>query len=387
MGPQHITTLLDALRTNSFVKHFLLGNNLIGPRGADALATFLQDHPDKIETWYLAGCCLDAPSFATFVSAIIPSTTCHSIWLKRNPLTAAAAPDIARLIIGARALRVLDLEQTQLGDAGAAKLFGLLADHLTSSTDASLALEMIYLNANGISHTACASLGRFLAAPNCNLQGLYLASNAIGDAGALALAPGLAQNKTLRRLVMRSVGLKTAGATAIFTAVAGHPSLETLDVAHAYTTPDLDVRYNYITDDAAPAIEDLLARCRTLRAFSLGITAMSAGALDALKPLLCSSGLYYYTGSSIHVRRMSKADEVRATLEANIQAQYGNDMTYGQFVEGPLRFLNSGEYVRYIDSVYRNRDAGKAKRGEMVLEKKWKEGDETLDIVWGAGDR
>ncbi|KZP10248.1 hypothetical protein FIBSPDRAFT_872824 [Athelia psychrophila] len=212
VGPQHITTLLNALRTNSFVKHFLLGNNLIGPRGAQALAAFLRDYPDKIETWYLAGCCLDAPAFGVFVSAVIPSTTCHSIWLKRNPLTAASAPDLARLIIGARALR-------------------------------------------------------------------------------------------------------------------------------------------------------------------------------ALRPPIRASGLCYYTGTSIHGPRQGgqggRADGVRAALEANIRAGYGNDVTYGQFVEGPLRFLNSGEYVRYIDSVYRNRDAGKAKRGEMVLEKQWKEGDGTLEMVWG----
>ncbi|KZP14907.1 hypothetical protein FIBSPDRAFT_959345 [Athelia psychrophila] len=245
VGPQHITTLLNALRTNSFVKHFLLGNNLIGPRGAQALAAFLRDYPDKIETWYLAGCCLDAPAFGVFVSA-------------------------------------------------------------------------------------------------------------------------------------------TAGAAAIFAALAGHPALEYLDVAHAYTTPDLGVRYNYIADGAAPAIGDFVTRCRTLRALCLGVTALSAGALEALRPPIRVSGLCYYTGTSIHgPRQGGKADGVRAALEANIRALYGGEVTYAQFVEGPLRFLNSGEYVRYIDSVYRNRDAGKAKRGEMVLEKQWKEGDGTLEMVWG----
>jgi len=37
--------------------------------------------------------------------------------------------------------------------------------------------------------------------------------------------------------------------------------------------------------------------------------------------------------------------------------------------------------VRFIDSVYRNRDAGKARRGLMRLDKVWMDGDDTLDMV------
>lgn len=385
VGPQHITTLLTALRTNPFVKHFLLGNNLIGPRGVQALADFLRDHPDKIETWYLAGCCIDAPSFAIFVDHIVKSTVCHSIWLKRNALTADAAADAARMIIQMRSLKTLDLEQTQFGDAGAARMFELLAAHLAPE-GASLSLETLYLNADGISHQGCAALAKFLASPNCTLSDLYIACNPIGDRGACALATGLAANKSLYRLVLKSVGLNTAGATAIFTALQNHPKLLALDVAHAYTTEDLGVRYNYIEDGATASLIAMLTRLRTLRSFSLGVTAMSSASLDSIKPALRASGLFYFTGSSIHrkphtTRALVKSDGVQDALRANVQAHYGAEMRYAQFLEGPLRFLHSGEHVRYIDSVYRNRDAGKAKRGEMVLEKKWGEGDLTLHHV------
>lgn len=183
VGPQHITTLLNALRTNSFVKHFLLGNNLIGPRGALALADFIKGFPNKIETWYLAGCCIDAPSFKLFVDQIVKSDACRFIWLKRNPLKAESADDVARMIIRMKSLETLDIEQTQFGDASVARLFELLTEH-SASNERPLSLQTICLNADGVSTKGCEALAKYLALPNCSLRNLYIASNPIGDKGA-----------------------------------------------------------------------------------------------------------------------------------------------------------------------------------------------------------
>jgi hypothetical protein len=51
-----------------------------------------------------------------------------------------------------------------------------------------------------------------------------------------------------------------------------------------------------------------------------------------------------------------------------------------------MRLLINGEHVRYIHSVYRSRDKRKARRGEMVLQKKWDERDNTLMEVQRATD-
>ena len=379
VGPEHIVTLLTALRTNPFVKHFLLGNNLIGPNGALALASYLKDFPNRIETWYLAGCCIDAPSFKLFVDHVVRSSVCHSIWLKRNRLTSAAADDMAKMIIRMKALRVLDIEQTEFGDKGAERLFTLL--HKDLSTDPQT-LETLYLNADGIGQNACLALSDYLSHPNCNLKNLYVGCNPIGDKGALALAPGLAKNTSLQRLMLKSIGVKTAGAQAIFTALRDHPKLFTLDVGHAYTTRDLrGARYNFIQDGALKSLKEMLENLRTLRCFNLGISAMSHSALDELKPIVRESNLIYYRASSIYRTAVKSADGTRARLEENMRALYGKDVSYSQFLQGPFRFLISEEDVRYIDSVYRNRDAQKAKRGEMELKKKWDDGDETLAQV------
>jgi hypothetical protein len=46
--------------------------------------------------------------------------------------------------------------------------------------------------------------------------------------------------------------------------------------------------------------------------------------------------------------------------------------------------VNDKESIRKIDSVYRNRDAGLARRGLKKLDKWWNEDDETLEKVMGA---
>jgi hypothetical protein len=155
-------------------------------------------------------------------------------------------------------------------------------------------------------------------------------------------------------------------------------------MSHSYTTPDLNARYNYIEDGASVSIISMITNLRTLRYLCLGYTAMSAKSLDDLKPAIRSSNLLFYQATSLHASHNKEMKEIRETLEANIKAYYGEDMTYSKFLDGNLRFLRSPPDVRYIDSVYRNRDAAKAKRKEMILEKWWPEGDGTLMEVQNA---
>lgn len=74
------------LEKNTFIRHFLLGNNMIGPVGARMIAEFVHKHPNNIETWYLAGNCIDLAGFERLVPAWATSTAITNIWLKRNPL-------------------------------------------------------------------------------------------------------------------------------------------------------------------------------------------------------------------------------------------------------------------------------------------------------------
>lgn len=77
--------------------------------------------------------------------------------------------------------------------------------------------------------------------------------------------------------------------------------------------------------------------------------------------------------------------EAHAVILKNVQSVYGADCTYDEFMNEHRRWLvNDKTDVRKIDSVYRNRDAGLARRGVKKLEKSWDEDDQTLKEVMGA---
>jgi hypothetical protein len=413
VGPDHIGNLMHSLGTNEFVRHFLLGNNIIGPVGAEAIARFVRNHPDRMETWYLAGNCIDGPSLEILVDAMVTSPAVTNIWLKRNPLGPGAAHDLFRLVIGAPNLRTLDVDQAELGNIGVAKLFQALAAWTPGPgvelAGGKLPLRNVYLNGNGIGAEAAAAIGSFLTSPHCGVTSLYMSSNPLGNKGIQALATALPQAPQLTRLSLQSVGVSTQGAVALCEGLAGHPGLRMLDIGQAFATEDLGQAYNYIDDDAVPAISNMLRSAKSLEYLSLGHCPITPPGLVAVSTaVLESPSLLYYMGSSVvsdpnrrpatfqPSREQPMADDgsrlrpeiladqaVRAHLEHNVRARYGDDgMTYARFLDDEKRWLiNDRQDVRKIDSVYRNRDAGKARRGLMTLVKTWDEGDGTLERV------
>ncbi|KAF6796524.1 leucine rich repeat protein [Colletotrichum sojae] len=412
VGPDHIGNLMESLRPNPFIRHFLLGNNIIGPVGAREIARFIQDLPDRMNTWYLAGNCIDAPSFNILVDAIITSDAVTNIWLKRNPLGPTAAADVYRLVTETKSLRTLDLDQTELGDAGIADLFTRLAAY-SEPTGRKLPLRNLYLNGNGISTTAASAVAGFLASPACGVTSLYMSCNPIGDEGMKALAEGVRKAPQLTRLSLQSAGLNTAGAIAICEAVTSHSGLRVLDLGQAYATLDLGQAWNYIEDDAAPSLCGLLSTNQTLEYLNLGHCPVTPPVLREIDAAVLKSSLLYYNAESIlpdptiktprfnpsadatmpelhSMAAPSKAEKAAETavddhLEANVKAKYGPEMTYSQFLEEEKRWIvNDKTDVRKIDSVYRNRDAGAARRKLKVLVKDWDDNDDTLERVMNA---
>ncbi|KAK7425276.1 hypothetical protein QQZ08_008297 [Neonectria magnoliae] len=410
VGPDHIGKLMDSLRPNTFVRHFLLGNNIIGPVGAREVASFIEDLPDRMDTWYLAGNCIDGPSLRILVDAMVQSEAVTNIWLKRNPLGASASEDVFRLITGAKNLRTLDLDQSELGDRGIADLFSRLAAHQMRD-GTKLPLQHIYLNGNGISSKGARAIGTFLTSPHCGLTSIYMSSNPLGDEGVEALAAAVLEAPYLTRLFLQSVGVSTKGTIALCKAVTGHPSLVSFDLGQSYTTYDLGQAYNYIEDEAVPTISELITTKSRLAYLNFGHCPITPPGIRALnEAVLQSPTLVYYAAVSIlpdptlvpatfrpsvdtalidpRNRTKSQVDldrAVREHLDVNVRARYGEDMSHTRFMEEERRWLVSDRSdVRKIDSVYRNRDAGLARRRLLTLVKNWEDGDETLDRVMNA---
>ncbi|MCJ1401341.1 hypothetical protein MMC11_004553 [Xylographa trunciseda] len=313
VGPRHIKDLMQSLDQNELVKHFVVGNNLMGRAGANSIAEFVRAHPNRMETWYVAGNCLDAHDLRVLALAWAQSPVITNIWLKRNPLGPDALPALREIVNHVKKLRTLDLDQTELGDATVCKLFNFLDEKAThADRDGKLALQNIYLNATGISASACAAISHHLGHPNCSLESLYLSNNPIGSTGLLALCTGtgdgprLAQNRTLVRLCLTSCGLSSSSVTPLLRALTGHPTLSYLDLGQSYSTDDLNARYNYLASSASasdstsaaliPALVAFIAHTPHLRLLTLSTTALPHAALETLgRAVAASPTLLAYT--------------------------------------------------------------------------------------------
>ncbi|CAG9957210.1 unnamed protein product [Clonostachys rosea f. rosea IK726] len=336
VGPDHIWKLMESLRYNKFVRHFLLGNNIIGPSGAAAIAKFIHELPGQIETWYIAGNCINGASFTPLVDALVTSPAVRQ------------------------------------------------------------------------------AIASFLSSPHCGLESLYMSCNPLGNDGALALASALPNAPCLARLSLQSVGASTQGVTALCEALAGHQGIRSIDLGQAFATQDLGQAYNYIEEGALPSIAKMIQSTPRLEYLNLAHCPVTPPQLaSSLTPaILESPSLLYYSVFPIlpdptkteatfqpsrdqtlidpgQRSKLQVASEkaIRAHLEAHVRARYGEDMTYVQFLADEKRWLVNDREVRKIDSVYRNRDAGLARRHLMTLVKDWDEDDRTLDEVMRSWDR
>lgn len=378
----HIEPLMQSLKRNTFVQHVQLGNNAHGRRGCDAIADYLAECPDRIESWYLAGNDVDAAGLGVLVDGLVKSRSVSGVFLKGNPLGSDAVPELLRLVTTTENLRVLDLDETRLGDGGVTRLFEGLAAHLASGS--MLPLEAIYLNGNGISTSAAAAISRFLAlqgqqgAPN--LHSLYLSYNPLGNAGAEALSEALPICR-LRRLTLQSTGLGTRGAIALANSLHNNPTLRVLDLSQGAATARLKQAFNYIEDSALPALYSLV-ESTDVQCLSLGHCALTPPALSHLAESVARSrSLLTYFAASIHLtntemyarpfvpaqgsargdsvtgaaltRKVGEAEGAAARkLEGNVAVGFG--VAYAAWKEGARGVLVEG--VRGVDSAYRGRD-------------------------------
>jgi hypothetical protein len=243
------------------------------------------------------------------------------------------------------------------------------------------------------------------------LTSIYMSSNPFGDDGAYALAQALPKAPYLARLLLQSIGVSTKGAIALCKAATGHPTLEVFDLGQAYATQDLGQAYNYIEDEAVPAIQGLVQTKSSLVYINFGHMPMTPPAVMTIsEAVLKSPTLVCFSAYSVlpdpklklatfkptvDTRFANPAEQTKPQIElnkavqdhlaANVKARYGEATSYNQFMEEERRWLISDKTdVRKIDSVYRNRDAGLARRRLLTLIKNWEEGDETLERVMGA---
>ncbi|KAH8593487.1 hypothetical protein B0O99DRAFT_627319 [Bisporella sp. PMI_857] len=395
VGPTHIGNLMKSLESNYQIKHFLLGNNAISTTGAKRIADFLQKYPDRMETWYLAGCHITRHGLSILVPQMITSSAINNVWFKRNPFGPHSSSLLAELVLNTCNLRTLDLETTELGDEGSCKFIDLICGHQSS-------LRHLYLNANGIGQKACASLGRYLSDPNCALESLFLSTNPIGDAGMLLLAPGLAKNKTLKRFTAASAGLTSKGVISLATALSetDHP-LHTLDLSASQTTKAHGQKFNYLDDSCIAALKSLISS-PNMRSLELGRTVFTEKGFQDVRSTVGNSELVHFVMHRVEISGVNTTNttstelyetvaapkscsiEVRNQLVKNQAKYYPHIKEYDDFLNSEeLRFLRNTSDVRQIDSMYRTRD----KRLGLPMDSVWEPDDPTWKLIVEDAER
>jgi Ran GTPase-activating protein (RanGAP) involved in mRNA processing and transport len=200
------------------------------------------------------GAAVDDDFAAALAKAL--STACHALTalhLQRVSISQLGTRHLATGLVLHGRLRTLDLSDTPCGDAGCAHLAALLpactslrtlslrGDRIGPAGATALALALAPVTPLVDSAARRPSLpARLLPLParQSQLESLDLCRNAIGDAGARALAKALARGATLRELDLSANWVTARGAVALAAALRGNRRLAGLTVRAMATGMD-----------------------------------------------------------------------------------------------------------------------------------------------------
>ncbi|UJR16943.1 hypothetical protein I4U23_003841 [Adineta vaga] len=311
VGPQGVQPLLNAMKHSSTVTRLLLGNNIVGRPGAEAISEYIRFNPNStVDTWYIACNRFDSDSISLICDALATDTKVKSLWLKRNPILPSGVVHIARMLTSNTYLQTLDLLNTGLLDQGCEILFNALKLNHT--------LKHLYIDGNGIKSGQTIRL--YFEQNYNHLETLYMSCNNLGDVGSCEIAAGLKYDQCLRRLSLASNSVGFNGARALADVLIHHPTLQQLDLGFLKSTTLLGGLDNILKDDGAAEISRLIQFNHQIRSIDLtrnGISQQGVIQLrDALKTNHTLTSLKGISFKQIHDTTIKK--EINSMLTANL---------------------------------------------------------------------
>jgi hypothetical protein len=355
----------------SFVANGCLVHNCSGSKGCSGLAYKLLPPGHRYLTLYLAGMNLtEEADWALLARTLRDDTRVQALWLKRNKVGAAGAKALVEYLRTNRTLRILDLDETALGDEGFTTICDALAENGT--------VRHLYARGNGLGPASGAALAKCLRIrAEKHLPGLrsvFLGSNRLGDEGVAAIAGALPHATDLRRLILSSNRIEAVGMRAL-AAAPMLESLEVVDLGIEVTTADLGELPNRIADEGLDAVLEFLQKQRHLRSIALAHNRFSR---EALGKLYTACGkehphlLHVDIGERGFKRDTAAWNRLVKELTLKIVNTHGV-MTYQEFLTGGrLAALRNIRETRNIESIYRTADFRGANRKKLV--KRWPNG-------------
>lgn len=353
VGSNWIGNLMDSIKNNQYVDHFLLGNNIIDEVGATAIANFIKSqHVPKIKTWYLAGNRISETGIQLIADALKSDQDTDALWLKRNPLKPQGVKAVGELMEVNKSIKILDLHNVGALDEGIKYLFQSLKKNDT--------LRHLYLDANGITPIGCLDIANYfdylVSTGKKGITSLWLDINRIDDDGAIILANSIKNYVHMKRLVIGSNRITGVGAKVIFESFVNHPNLIILDLGFYKSTSDLGELPNNIGDLGAEYAADFIIKNKKIKHISVLHNNISNEGLAKLSNAVLQSNNLLYMNYEQYDLKMDPVinKTIREKLKQNIKNNLG--LTISQFMnENHFRYMKHTKKVKNIDSVYRNR--------------------------------
>ena len=262
VGPLGIGPVLNAMNKASSVKRLLLGNNIVGNSGAEAIGREMK--VSKLECWYIAGNEFTSEGIVHIASALKNNQYCTSLWLKRNPLGPLSMNPIADMLLVNQKIQVLDLVNCGILDSG----LETLLEGLTGRVYRNRTLRVLWLDTNAITYKSANIIADYLS-NECELIDLSLSCNRLCDSGVEIIAKALSMNNTLQRVSLASNRIGPTGAKYLSDALKFHSSINYLNLGYTRSTDAVHELGNFIGDEGAFHMAELLKNNSTIRHLDL----------------------------------------------------------------------------------------------------------------------
>ncbi len=341
VGPDHIQSLMQSIRMNPNIIHFLLGNNIIGSIGAKAIADFIAD-PTKlsnIQTWYIAGNNINSEGTALIATSLANDTHCKDLWLKRNPVGVNGAKALAKMLETNKSIETIDLDNTAILDDGCIAIFESLAHNTT--------LKSVYLDANALTVKSALAIAKyFYHKQTTNKPGithLSLSMNRMEDDGAIHISDALLHSRyPLQCLVLSSNRIELHGLKHILTYAATSTTLKVLDVGYYKATADMGELPNSFGNTGARYLAAFIMLNTPLR--YLGFHNTHITDMSQIKAAIeCNTNLYMVSPEQFLVSCANLYEYCRRNSGLSIEEH-----------KKLARRLRHGDNIWVIDSIYRN---------------------------------
>ena len=359
VGPLWINRLMKSLKDNDQIKHFLLGNNIIGTVGALAIKNFLLDkHKPKIQTWYLAGNDINSEGIEYLVDGLQYDRDVKELWLKRNPIKITGMIHIKRLLENNQNIITLDLHNVATLDDGLV--------HLAEGLKNNKSLRNLYLEANGTTEKGVTYLIEYFDYLVSNgkkgITSLWIGMNRIGDDGISKLVKSIGNYPHMERLCIGSNMITSVSCPVIYEAFKSHPSLKVLDLGMYKSTADMGEITNRISNEGVPFIVKLIKENKTIEYLSILHNDISNEAMKHIESALRENDTLLYLDFKQYF----------VGIEQDVYVNIREKLKKNRYMKGIadekeyFRTLKHTKEIINIDSIYRNN----SKEGKTCVLKK-----------------